>query len=147
MKRYFWISLGSLSLALGIVGIPLPLLPTTPFLLLAAFAFSQGSPRLHDWLVGHAHLGPPITAWRTHRAVSRASKRAASVALVFVFGMALLTDLPGWMLVAHGLLMATIAAFLWTRREPPAPALTASHSPGTRSETHPEDATAGRSRD
>jgi uncharacterized membrane protein YbaN (DUF454 family) len=133
LKRYFWISLGGLSLALGIIGIPLPLLPTTPFLLLAAFAFSQGSPRLHTWLIEHAHLGPPIAAWRAHRAVSRASKRAATAALTLVFGMAWIADVPGWMLVAHALLLVTIGTFLWTRREPPSQAVTGSRPPGTQS--------------
>jgi uncharacterized protein len=88
---------------------------------------------LHDWLISHAHLGPPIAAWRTYRAVSRASKRAATVALTLVFGMAWLADVPGWMLVAHALLLATIGTFLWTRREPPSQAVTPPRPPGTQS--------------
>lgn len=61
--RSLYIVLGSVSLGLGVIGIFLPLLPTTPFLLLAAFFFSRGSERLHHWLTEHPHFGPPIRDW------------------------------------------------------------------------------------
>src|SRR5690606_16754477 len=58
-----------------------PGLPTTPFVLLAAWAASRGSRRLHDWLFGHARLGPPLRDWRDQRAVSL---RARMIAVTFL---------------------------------------------------------------
>jgi uncharacterized membrane protein YbaN (DUF454 family) len=57
-----------------IAGVVLPMMPTTPFLLLATFAFARSSLRLHDWLVAHPRLGPPINDWRAHGAVSRVAR-------------------------------------------------------------------------
>ena len=63
------IILGSLSLGLGIAGIFLPLLPTTPFLLLTAALYFRGSPRLYDWLLRQKRLGPYIRNFREHKAI------------------------------------------------------------------------------
>lgn len=65
---------GSISLALGVIGIFLPLLPTTPFLILSAFCFSKSSPRFYRWILNHQYLGPPIQDWKNHRAISLKSK-------------------------------------------------------------------------
>ncbi len=64
LKARLYLIAGWISVALGIIGIPTPLLPTTPFLLLAAFCFARGSQRWHDWLVHHRVLGAYITAFR-----------------------------------------------------------------------------------
>ena len=61
--------LGSVSLALGIMGIFLPVLPTTPFLLLSAALYMRSSQRLYDWLMSHKHLGPYIKNFREHKAL------------------------------------------------------------------------------
>ena len=63
------IILGSISLALGILGIFLPLLPTTPFLLLTAALYFKGSPRLYNWLLNHRHFGPYIRNFRENKAM------------------------------------------------------------------------------
>ena len=60
MMRWLWIGAGSVCLGIGVAGTVLPLVPTTPMLLLAAFCFARSSERLHDWLVNHPTLGPPI---------------------------------------------------------------------------------------
>ena len=80
MRRLLYLSLGLLSLALGGVGIVLPLLPTVPFMLLAALFFAKSSPRLEAWLLEHPGFGPHIRDWRDRRAVSRAGKRGAILA-------------------------------------------------------------------
>jgi hypothetical protein len=74
--RLLFAALGTAFLALGTVGIFLPLLPTTPFLLLAAGCFARASRRLHHWLLNHAVFGPIVLEWREHRAMPYRAKRA-----------------------------------------------------------------------
>lgn len=81
--KYLLVVLGSVALVLGIVGIFLPLLPTTPFLLLAAALYFRSSPRLYDWLLSHRHLGPYIRNFRENRAIPLRVK-IVSVSLVWV---------------------------------------------------------------
>lgn len=75
--------LGSISLALGVIGIFLPVLPTTPFLLLSAALYFKGSERLYKWLMGHSRFGPYITNFRIHRAIPLKAK-IASVSLLWI---------------------------------------------------------------
>jgi len=117
--RYLWIALGWTCVGLGIAGAFLPLLPTTPFLLLAAFAFSRGSAQLHDWLLDHPHFGPPIHHWRTHGAISTQVKVIASVSLVVVFIVSIIMQVPAWLLMTQGMILSGVAFFLWTRKTPP----------------------------
>lgn len=74
VKSKLYLTAGFVSVALGIAGIPLPLLPTTPFLLLAAFCFARGSDRWHQWLLTHPKLSPYILAFREKRGLTRAQK-------------------------------------------------------------------------
>ncbi len=80
MLRPFYAAFGVLALALGFAGLFLPLLPTVPFVLLAAFCFARSNPRWERWLVEHRHFGPHITAWRRSGAISRKGKTAAALA-------------------------------------------------------------------
>ena len=80
-KKYCLIAVGCLSVALGVIGIFLPLLPTVPFLLLAAYCFTRSSERLHSWLIQHKKLGPILHQYQTHRAVSRQTKMLALTSL------------------------------------------------------------------
>jgi uncharacterized membrane protein YbaN (DUF454 family) len=77
------IILGSVSLVLGVVGVFLPLLPTTPFLLLAAALYFRGSSRLYEWLIAHPHLGTYIRNFRENKAIPLRVK-VVSVTLVWV---------------------------------------------------------------
>ena len=113
-------SLGLLCVALGLAGAVLPLVPTTPFLLLAAYAFARSSPRLHEWLLSHRQFGPPLRAWREHGAIGGGAKLAAVImlALSLVLGVALV-DLDPWILVVQAGVACAVGAFILTRPSRP----------------------------
>ncbi|RVV98600.1 DUF454 domain-containing protein [Mesobaculum littorinae] len=115
MRRYVYLCLGWIAVALGFVGIALPMLPTTPFLLLAAFLFGKGSPRARAWLIDHPRLGPPIRHWEANGAISRRAKIAAAVAMAAAFGLGVALGLPPLALTLQGLCLAGAATFVLTR--------------------------------
>jgi uncharacterized membrane protein YbaN (DUF454 family) len=117
MRRLIYLALGFASVALGGLGIILPLLPTVPFMLLAAFFFARSSPRLEAWIVGHPRFGPHVRAWRTSGAISPAGKRAALAAFAFsaVLGLVLL-PFP-WLIVPAA---AGLAGGSWIATRPEA---------------------------
>ena len=117
--RWLLIVVGWLFVATGVVGIVLPGLPTTPFLLLAAFCFSKGSERVHDWLVAHPRLGTPIREWREHGAISRRAKVAAGIAMVLAIVAAAAFGAPRNILLLQAGVMVFVALFIFTRPVPP----------------------------
>lgn len=117
--RLFWMAGGLLSLAAGIVGIVLPLLPTTPFLLLAAYCFARGSKRLHDWLVHHPRLGPPIHDWQRHGAISRRAKQLAMLSIVAVLALSYLFGAPTRVIIIQIVVLSAVSLFILTRPAPP----------------------------
>ena len=121
-QRVAWLVAGALSLLTGIVGIVVPLLPTTPFVLLAAFCFSRGSERCERWLLEHPRFGPMVRDWRAHRAVPLRAKQLASVTMVLGSAFAAYTVPMPWSWVPAAC-CAMVAAWLWhlpTRRAAPA---------------------------
>ena len=78
LRSSFWVALGSAFVALGVAGIFLPLLPTTPFLLAASACYARGSTRLHARLLAHPRLGPPIRAFEEGRGLTLRAKALAS---------------------------------------------------------------------
>lgn len=82
LKRLIWRGFGLLCVGLALAGVVLPLVPTTPFLLLAAWAFARSSPRLHAWLMTHPHFGPLIRNWREHGSIDRRTKLFALIAML-----------------------------------------------------------------
>ena len=69
LRQALLVAAGLLALGLGLIGIVLPGLPTTPFVLLAAACFARASPRLHCWLIRHRYLGPMVRDWEAHRSL------------------------------------------------------------------------------
>ena len=115
MRRTAFLVLGFASLAAGAVGIVLPLVPTVPFVLLAAFCFAHSSPRLERWLIEHRRFGPHIRDWRTSRAISRSGKRAAWIAFALSAAVGLLALPLPWSLLP---LIAAVAGSVWIARLP-----------------------------
>ncbi len=117
--RFFWITLGLAALALGTAGLVLPLLPTTPFMLLAAACFAKSSPRLHDWLISHRLFGPAIRDWRDYRAISPKAKRMALTAMTAALGLSLMLGLGWRVLAVQALVLMVMGSWIWTRPDGP----------------------------
>lgn len=113
--KFLWAFLGLLCIALAVIGIVLPLLPTVPFLLLAAFLFAKSSERLHNWLLSHPRLGPPIEDWQSRGAIQPAAKRLATISIVVVFLLSLLIGMKTMILIIQAVVLTAVLTFLWTR--------------------------------
>lgn len=112
-----WRSLALVCLALGVLGAFLPVLPTTPFLLVAAWAAGRGWPQFEAWLLAHPRYGPPIRRWRDHRAVPRSAKWAASLTMLASTALLAASAAPLTAKLAVPAFMAAVAWWLWRRPE------------------------------
>ena len=111
--RPLYFLLGWCFFGLGAVGAVVPGLPTTPFMLLALWAFSKSSQRLHDWLYAHPVFGPPLQQWRSHRVIpARAKLLAVATMAVSLVYLAMFTDVNVWIKVSIALVMLYGAAFI-----------------------------------
>lgn len=118
-QRLLWLSAGGLSLLTGFIGLLLPLLPTVPFVLLAAFCFSKGSERCERWICEHRHFGPMVLNWRAHRAVPLRAKWIATVMMsISSVGALFIVPMP-WGAVP-GVCCAAVGAWMWTLPHGPA---------------------------
>ena len=114
--RPLLIAAGLLCLVLAVLGLFLPLLPATPFLLLAAACFARSSERLHAWMLRHRRFGPLLNDWETQRAIRPSAKRSATAAILASAALTLaLTRMPKVSQAALGLSLAGVLAFIWTR--------------------------------
>ena len=113
--KVFWAVFGLLSLGLGMIGVVMPLLPTVPFLLLAAFCFARSSEKLHYWLMSHPTLGPPIQQWQQNGAINRGAKRLATLSIGIVFMISLLIGLRWEILVVQAVTLCLVMVFIWSR--------------------------------
>jgi hypothetical protein len=121
LTRPFWLVVGGLAVALAAAGVVLPLLPTTPFLLVAAFAFARSSPRLHAWLIAHPLFGPLIENWRRYGAISRKAKITAIAGMAGVFALSAGFGANRWVLAIQAMVMLGSAAFILSRPDGPPP--------------------------
>jgi uncharacterized membrane protein YbaN (DUF454 family) len=117
LVRILLVSGGTISVALGIAGIVLPVLPATPFLLLAAFLYARSSKRFHDWLVGHRWFGPYIAAYRSGRGLTTRQLVSTLVPLWLSIGLTSWLAGPRW--IVHVVLFACaigVTLYLLSRR-------------------------------
>ena len=117
--RWLLILLAFASLALGIAGLFLPVVPTVPFVLLAAWAAARSSPRLSRWMEAHPHMGPHIRAWRRGGVVPRRAKWLATVMMAGSATGMLLVVGPRWPVLGVVAVMAAVDLWLWLRPEAP----------------------------
>ncbi|WP_074820776.1 DUF454 family protein [Pragia fontium] len=89
MYRLLLLALGWLAMALACLGAVLPILPTTPFLLLAAWCFARSSPRFHDWLLYRSWFGPYLRHWQTYRGLPPGAKSKAIIMIILTFSLSL----------------------------------------------------------
>lgn len=111
--RGLYLTAGFAALALGVVGIVLPVLPTTPFVLLAAACFARSSPRFHDKLLANRVAGPIIREWMEHRSIPRRVKRWVYLLMVLSFGTSILLLTSVWHQIMLAALGITLVAFIW----------------------------------
>ena len=117
--RFFWLLAGLTAVAIGAVGVVLPLLPTTPFLLVAAFAFARSSARLNRWLREHRSFGPLIGNWHRDGSIDRKVKRTAIIVIFVTPVITWLFGAPLWIIACQIVVLSASAIFILTRPLPP----------------------------
>ena len=130
-RRLPYLVLAYACVALAVIGVFLPVLPTTPFLLVAAWAAPRGSPRLDAWLHAHPRFGPTLRAWRDEGAVSTQAKWLACVLMFASWVVILLSTTSLLAPVLTGVLFTCVGAYVCTR---PAPS---GRGPATATDTGP----------
>lgn len=118
MRQGFWLGFAWICIGLGVVGIFLPLLPTTPFVLLASWAAPKGSPRLAAWLRQHPRLGPILANWQEQRAIPRRAKLLAVITMSSSWLMLYVLDTDMHVLLPLALLMLVTSLYICSRAEP-----------------------------
>lgn len=117
--RFLWVrlafaALGTLFLVVGIIGIFMPVLPTTPFLLLATACYARSSHRFYNWLMNHPAFGPLIVEWRTYRSIPWRIKLVAIVTMTLTFGSSIIFFIQdGWLQLALSVFGLTMVAWLY----------------------------------
>jgi len=112
--RSIYLATGFLALLLGAIGVILPIMPTTPFILLAAACFARGSERFHNKLMTNRYTGPIILEWRLYRSVTRKTKRVAYIMTALSFSVSILIVPEMWQKIML-LSIASILAFFLAR--------------------------------
>lgn len=113
--QYLFAALGLFCVGLAMLGVFLPLLPTVPFLLLAAFFFARSSERLHHWLLSHRHFGPLIDDWNRAGVINRRAKLWATVSIACVLGLSLILGIKQIIFIIQILVLGVVLIFIWTR--------------------------------
>ena len=120
IQKYLFLIAGFISMILGFIGMFLPILPTTPFMILAAFCFSKSSKRLHQWLLNRPHVGKLILDWQNYGVIRMKAKVASTLVIIPLFTYTLIfVEVGNWikgilLLIAFGVLF-----FIWSRPSKP----------------------------
>ncbi|WP_434586113.1 DUF454 family protein [Klebsiella sp. R390] len=113
MPRIILIIIGWLAVALGTLGIFLPLLPTTPFILLAAWCFARSSPRFHHWLLYRSWFGGYLRHWQQYRAMPPGAKPQAIVMILLTFALSLWLVKLTWVRILLLVILTCLLIFMW----------------------------------
>lgn len=113
--RIIYVTLGLSAVGLGVLGAVLPVLPMTPFLLVALWAFSRSSVRLETWLITHRVFGPRLVAWRTHRAIPLSVKLTSWGSMVTSLSLLVLGGATPIAIVGAAAVMAVGATYIALR--------------------------------
>ena len=116
--QFGYLVLAYLATAFGIAGVFLPLLPTTPFLLVAVWAASRGSPRVHDWIYSQPQFARLINNWHEQGAVPLGAKWLATAMMIVSWSFLLWSEYHWGLLLGMSLFFLGIGIFLWTRPNP-----------------------------
>ena len=119
MKKIIYNSIGGVSLILGMVGVFLPLIPTTCFVLLSTWAFAKSSPRLHTWLSYKSPFAQSIQNWQLHRVIPTKIKWIAATSISFSYSITLLFLDNIYVLIGLGIGMVSLLAYLFTKPSMP----------------------------
>jgi uncharacterized protein len=109
--RWIYLALGWMFFGIGVAGIILPVVPATPFMLLALWGFSRSSPRLEAWLLGHRVFGAPLRAWKAHRVIPLRAKLIAWGSMAASLAWMIFVSETAWWIV--GVTAALMAYGVW----------------------------------
>ncbi|MEQ5801326.1 YbaN family protein [Halomonas sp. H10-9-1] len=118
LKRLVYLAIAGVSFALGLVGVFVPLMPTTCFMLLAVWSATRSSPRLARWIRSHPRFGPAVVAWEGERAIPRHAKWLAAAMLALSMLVLALSVTLLWLKLVLIVGLALLGAWILTRPEP-----------------------------
>ena len=119
MRVWFWWFVGFAGLGLALLGLVLPIMPTVPFLIVAAYGFNRSSPRFHAMVMNHHIFGPQIREWHDHRAIDPRVKAVVVVSMAIGLCVSFfILPRPWWL--AQVAVLVLVAAYIVTRNNPPA---------------------------
>lgn len=121
--RWIYFALAWVFFGLGVAGVVLPVVPTTPFMLLALWGFSKSSPRFEAWLLAHRTFGPPLRAWKVHRVISWRAKIVAWASMAASLVYLVVWKQPAWWITAATAALMAYAVWFVARcpSKPPPP--------------------------
>ena len=116
IHKYLFLMAGFISMIFGFIGMFLPILPTTPFMILAAFCFSKSSEKLHKWLLSRPHIGKLIIDWEKHGVIRMKAKVASTIVIIPLFSYTLIfVDVNNWVKAVLVLTALSVLSFIWSR--------------------------------